>query len=110
MKKRQTAIIRRKCRLRISPSENKRRKTTGMKYSLLKKLSLAASSAIASILLCGFPLFAQSIETVKTRAGNLTLTRSEDDGFKVKMRNKVLFKVRLNSARLKESIRARIRS
>jgi len=91
MKKRQTAIIRRKCRLRISPSENKRRKTTGMKYSLSKKLSLAASSAIASILLCGFPLFAQSIETVKTRAGNLTLTRSEDDGFKVKIRNKVLF-------------------
>lgn len=37
------------------------------------------------------PLFAQSLETVKTRSGNLTLTRSEDWLFQAKLGSEMLF-------------------
>lgn len=70
-----------------------------MKYFLLKKLLLLpASSLIAAILIFNVPLFGQSsAETIKTKAGNLTLSRSEDGVFQVKLRNKILFESQYES-------------
>ncbi len=58
---------------------------------LSNKLFYIASATALTILFGGVSLFGQSIETVKTKAGDLTLTRSEDSVFQVKLKEKVLF-------------------